>query len=76
MRPNNAVYDPLERMIYVSTSNRGVLRLGPPGGHGQFYTTDGSGRIHPLRLHEGWRRSWTAIIPGNFGGDGHTDLLF
>lgn len=32
-RPNNAVYDrvstPCARMLYVSTSNRGVLRLGP-----------------------------------------------
>jgi hypothetical protein len=33
MRPNNAVLDrvstPCARMLYVSTSNRGVLRLGP-----------------------------------------------
>lgn len=23
--------------------------------------------IHPLRLNEGLRRTWTAIVPGNFG---------
>ena len=29
-----------------------------------------------LRLHEGWRQSWRTIVPGNFGGSAHTDLLF
>jgi hypothetical protein len=29
-----------------------------------------------LRAHNGWRRSWTQIIPGDFGGGGSTDLLF
>ena len=46
------------------------------GGHGEFYTTDGQGNLGFLKLNEGWRSSWTAIIPGNFGGSGFTDLLF
>ncbi len=49
---------------------------GVRGGQGEFYTTDGSGGLQPLRNHSGWRTTWNAIIPGNFGGDGRTDLLF
>lgn len=59
MRPNNAVYDrvsiPCARMLYVSTSNRGVLRLGPlppdweamPGG-----VSATVGRLTLLRVHD------------------------
>jgi hypothetical protein len=43
---------------------------------GEFYTTDGGGNISPLKNHRGWRKTWQLIIPGNFGGDGTTDLLF
>ncbi|MBL9035004.1 MAG: exo-alpha-sialidase [Rhodospirillaceae bacterium] len=58
MRPNNAVYDrvstPCARMLYVSTSNRGVLRLGPlppdwgamPGGVNATI-----GKLTMLRVH-------------------------
>ncbi len=46
-------------------------------GEGEFYTSDGNGRIRPLgNTHRGWRISWDMIIPGNFGGNGFTDLLF
>lgn len=59
MRPNNAVYDkisqPCARMIYVATSNRGVLRLGPlppdwsavPGG-----VSAAVGNLTLLRVHD------------------------
>jgi photosystem II stability/assembly factor-like uncharacterized protein len=59
LRPNNATYDrvtfPCARMLYVSTSNRGVLRLGPlppdweavPG-----RITAAVGRLTLLRVHE------------------------
>jgi len=59
MRPNNAVYDrvstPCARMLYVSTSNRGVLRLGPlppdweamPGG-----VSATVGKLTLLRAHD------------------------
>ena len=59
LRPNNAVYDdvstPCARMLYVSTSNRGVLRLGPlppdwgaaPGG-----VSAAVGRVTLLRVHD------------------------
>ena len=33
----------------------------------------------PLRYingYIGWRQNWSLIVPGNFGGDDHTDLLF
>ena len=29
-----------------------------------------------LQSHANWRGSWDLIVPGQFGGDGHTDLLF
>ena len=29
-----------------------------------------------MRTYTNWRTSWDLIIPGDFGGDGHTDLLF
>ena len=42
----------------------------------EFYTTDGTGNISLLKRHPGWRKTWKSIIPGNFGGSSHTDLLF
>ena len=43
---------------------------------GEFYATDSQRNIGRLAAHSGWRSSWTIIVPGNFGGDGPTDLLF
>jgi hypothetical protein len=42
----------------------------------QFYATNGAGRLQtqPIRQQR-WGRSWDVIIPGNFGGDGRTDLF-
>lgn len=46
-------------------------------GSGEFYTTDGSGNISLLKSHTGWwRSSWKQIVPGTFGGNTYTDLLF
>jgi len=42
----------------------------------QFYTTDGSGSIIRLSGYGNWRDSWYTIVPGDFGGNGRTDLLF
>lgn len=36
----------------------------------------GTGEIEQLASYSGWRTSWDLIIPGQFGGDDHTDLLF
>jgi hypothetical protein len=41
----------------------------------EFYATDGAGGITPLRTHA-WDRTWDLIVPGQFNGDGRTDLLF
>jgi peptidoglycan hydrolase-like protein with peptidoglycan-binding domain len=51
--------------IYGSRTNRG-----------EFYTTDGSGNLSLLKKYTSFRKTWQLIIPGNFGGDGATDLLF
>ena len=41
-----------------------------------FYATDGKGGVATLRTHPGWSTGWSLIVPGNFGGTDHTDLLF
>lgn len=43
---------------------------------GLFVSTDGSGNIPTLKPHKDWDLDWDLIVPGNFGGDNHTDLLF
>jgi hypothetical protein len=51
--------------------------LVPSGeGEGEFYTTDGAGNLSLLKHYTGFRTTWQAIVPGNFGGNGFTDLLF
>jgi photosystem II stability/assembly factor-like uncharacterized protein len=59
LRPNNAMYDdvtfPCARMLYVSTSNRGVLRLGPLPPDWQAVpgrVTSTVGRLTLLRVHD------------------------
>lgn len=46
------------------------------GAVGQFWDTDGQGGVTPVQRHPFWRNTWTRIVPGQFGGSGHTDLLF
>ncbi len=41
-----------------------------------FYTTNGNGDIFLLKQHPGLPKTWSLIIPGNFGGNAYTDLLF
>jgi hypothetical protein len=42
----------------------------------QFYALSRAGRLQtqPIRQQR-WGRSWDIIVPGNFGGDGRTDLF-
>jgi hypothetical protein len=42
----------------------------------EFHTTNGAGGLTQLRGHSNWRTTWDLIVPGDFGGDGRTDLLF
>jgi hypothetical protein len=48
----------------------------PTTGEGELYTTDGSGKIALLKKHANWRKTWKLIVPGSFGGNDYTDLLF
>jgi hypothetical protein len=45
-------------------------------GEGLFASTDGNGNVPTIKQYTDWDRDWVLIVPGNFGGDGHTDLLF
>ncbi len=54
----------------------GLLFYDPSTGTGAFYSTDGRGGISFPTEHTKWRNTWTQIIPGQFGGNGFTDLLF
>ncbi|NEQ27075.1 MAG: hypothetical protein F6K28_50305, partial [Microcoleus sp. SIO2G3] len=45
-------------------------------GIGEFYATDVLGGLSLLRRYTNWREFWTLIVPGNFGGNRFTDLLF
>jgi hypothetical protein len=46
-------------------------------GEGEFYTSDGNGNLAALGpTHTTWRDTWDLIVPGDFGGDARTDLLF
>jgi hypothetical protein len=47
-----------------------------PPSRGEFYTTDGSGNLSLLKKYTSFRKTWQLIVPGNFGGNGVTDLLF
>ncbi|NJM75747.1 MAG: matrilysin family metalloendoprotease [Acaryochloridaceae cyanobacterium RU_4_10] len=49
---------------------------GPRINRGEFYTTDGGGNISLIANYRNWRKTWQLIVPGNFGGNGATDLLF
>lgn len=46
-------------------------------GEAEFYKTDSKGNLSLLKKHTGFRKTWQAIVPGNFGGSTiHSDLLF
>lgn len=45
-------------------------------GYGTFYKTTGASAGWSLLNKSNWSSIWTSIIPGNFGSDGTTDLLF
>ena len=46
-------------------------------GEAEFYKTDSKGNLSLLKKHTGFRKTWQAIVPGNFGGRTiRSDLLF
>ena len=44
--------------------------------YGRLLYRGQSGTVRELAVHSGWRTSWSQIVPGNFGGNSRTDLLF
>jgi hypothetical protein len=62
--------------LQVDSSNHYEIEGALQVPEGLFVSTDGSGNIPTIKQHTDWDRDWDLIIPGNFGGDAHTDLLF
>ncbi len=45
-------------------------------GEAEFYSTNGNGDLRRTgKTLKGWRKTWDMIIPGDFGGNGYSDLL-
>jgi hypothetical protein len=61
--------------VSLPSVDKGLLFYDAAVGQGEFYTVSNGG-IRRTRLHNGWRSSWTQIVPGNFGGSSRSDLLF
>jgi hypothetical protein len=53
-----------------------AVSIGGLLGEGTFFRSDGVGNISILKQHLDWDQDWDLIVPGNFAGNGHTDLLF
>jgi hypothetical protein len=56
-----------------------LLFYDPATGFDTFWTTDtvkGGIDLFPLGVNGGWRRTWSQLISGRFGGKGIRDLLF
>ncbi len=45
-------------------------------GFAKFLAPTGSGAVTTMSSYNNWGHHWTQIVPGQFGGDAHTDLLF
>ena len=63
------------------TAGNDFLFYDPTTGTAETYrfawiNEEGRYKMARLRPHTGWRTTWTHIVPGQFGGDGQTDLLF
>jgi hypothetical protein len=53
--------------IITYDKNRGV---------GEIYQAEANGRLRRLAHHDTWRKSWTLIARGDFGGRGVIDAVF
>jgi hypothetical protein len=54
-----------------------ILFYDAAAGHAEFYTIEDDGGLGLLNSHDGWLKTWTHIVAGNFGsGSGNSDLLF
>ena len=57
---------------YLEINNQGIKTMGKL----TFLSTNGNGGLVNLKDYNDWSNRWTHIIPGNFSGNGYTDLLF
>ncbi|MDB9311896.1 S8 family serine peptidase [Spirulina sp. CS-785/01] len=57
-------------------TNTGLVFYDQDSGTGEMYATKNNTSLSILQRDKGWRKTWDKIIPGNFGGDGKSDLLF
>src|SRR5436305_6147750 len=54
----------------------GLLFYDANAGESEFHNTDSQGNLTLVQSHNGWRTTWSQIVPGRFGGTSSTDLLF
>jgi hypothetical protein len=56
----------------------GLLAYDASAGQGAFYATDAGGALVPIgKPNTGWRKTWTHLVAGDFGGKTDcTDLMF
>jgi len=67
-------YNPYGGSIYHYDHNQERVVFTQKG-RGLFMTIE-EGKMKSLADHKAWGQEWDLIVPGNFGGDSHTDLLF
>jgi tetratricopeptide (TPR) repeat protein len=68
--------DLAQRAQVVKAVQKCIVLYDRDAGMGEFYVTNGQGNLSFLKAHSDWSTSWTQIIPGNFGANGHIGLLF
>jgi hypothetical protein len=59
-----------EKIPFVASYRQSPIRR-----EALFVTTDSSGNTSTPEQHTNWDTDWDLIIPGNFGRQGHTNLL-
>jgi hypothetical protein len=66
---------------FVGDQHEDIFCYDPQGGQegqglGAFYQSDGRGNLKLVQELTNMRPSWSIITPGNFDGQGHTDIHF
>lgn len=61
---------------FAEGSGSDLLFYDRAAGWGEFYRNLGEARLTQMRAFDNWRKTWSQIVVGDFGGNGWADLLF